>query len=522
MADAHQRNIPFKVDIAGIIEIMGTSLYSRLDTPVRELIQNANDAIMRRRRGDLTFRGRIDVRQDATEGTISVEDNGIGLTSDEAESYLGTLGIGITGMIKRGRPPETSGNAMAAASDLIGQFGIGLFSGFMLADRITVDSLRADGDAPVRWEAGAGTDITLCEGTRQDAGTRVTLHLKPEFRMLSRDAETLEHIIHEYADFLSVPIHLNDAERRVNVINAAWLDATPDLETVELELEGRFGETPLDIIPIRVERPVSVAGVLSISPQRVPGFSESGTVMVTVRRMVISRRVQDLLPPWASFLRGVLELHDCSPTASREDLVRNEAFEAVSQILKDRLYGHLESLTTSDPTRLQSIIAWHRYTFAGASLEDARLRTLLRKVYQLPTTAGQLTIDEILKRSSADPLHEPDADRVVWYNTDRRQEQWINQLFASHDVPCVHTFRSFEESLLAQVIADDNASGIATDFRAASAGSRNFAESILGMHDMEDAPPEWQNFLDSTGARVLTASYPAAQPVMAFLNERYE
>ena len=358
--------------------------------------------------------------------------------------------------------------------------------------------------------------------TRATSGTKVTLHLKPDFSFLAENAEALESVIHEYADFLMVPIHLNGNAQRVNVINAAWLDATPDMEAVELELESRFGETPLDMIPIRCEHPASVAGVLSISPQRIPGFSETGTVMATVRRMVISRRVQDLLPPWASFLRGVLELHDCSPTASREDLVRNEAFASVREILTNRLYEHLEELSKNDPARLAGIIAWHRYTFAGAALEDARLRQLLRRVYQLPTTAGQLSIDEILQRSTADPLYEMEADRVVWYNADRRQEQWINQLFGDHDVPCVHTFRSFEESLIATIIADDVAAGLATDLRPASAGSRNFADNILGMKDLQEADAAWQEFLSGTGARVMTAAYSAKQPVMAFLNERYE
>jgi len=232
MADSEtfERTIPFRVDIAGIIDIMGTSLYSRIDTPVRELIQNAADAIMRRRRSDLKFQGRIDVRQDTASGCLSVEDDGIGLSPLEAEEYLGTLGIGITGLIKRGQPPESASAAQGAAADLIGQFGIGLFSGFMLAHRITVESRRADCESGIRWEAGAGTDIKLSSCGRMESGTRVTLHLKDDFLNLAASGDLLESIIHEYADFLPVPIHLNNNTKRVNVINAAWLDATPDPE----------------------------------------------------------------------------------------------------------------------------------------------------------------------------------------------------------------------------------------------------------------------------------------------------
>jgi molecular chaperone HtpG len=306
------------------------------------------------------------------------------------------------------------------------------------------------------------------------------------------------------------------------VINAPWFDSAADKEAIELELESCFGETPLDIIPIRIEKPASIVGALYISPQRVPGFSDSATVMVTVRRMVISRRIRDLLPEWATFVRGVLELHNCSPTASREDLVRNAAFDSVRKALLDRLYEYLEQLAANEPDRMQAILNWHRYTFAGAALNDRRLRDLIRKIYSLPTSAGPLTIDQILERSPADPLFETEADRVVWYNMDRRQERWINQLFAEHDVPCVHAFRSFEESLLAAIVADERESGSMTALRMASASATNFAEGILGIRDMEPVDASWDEFLSASGAKLFVASFSSRQPVMAFLNERYE
>ncbi|MCA9033163.1 MAG: ATP-binding protein, partial [Planctomycetaceae bacterium] len=341
MADAHQRNIPFKVDIAGIIDIMGTSLYSRTDTPIRELLQNAHDAIARRRRRDLSFQGRIDVRLDPQRGTISISDDGIGLSAEEAEEYLGTLGVGITGLVKRGEPlPQ--GTAGGEGSDLIGMFGVGLFSAFMLADRLLVESRREEDASGVRWMAGAGTDIEISDCDREVPGTTVTLELKSEYRRLAEQPESIERAIREYADFLPIPIHLNDGTKRVNVIHAAWFDASPDNEDVELALANYFDESPLDVIPVRIERPISIAGALYVTPQRVPGFSELATVMITVRRMVISRRIQGLLPEWASFLRGCLELHDCAPTASREDLVRNEQFERVKHMLEVVLYEHLE------------------------------------------------------------------------------------------------------------------------------------------------------------------------------------
>jgi Molecular chaperone, HSP90 family len=521
MASWH-RKIPFQVDIAGVIDIMGGSLYSRPDTPIRELLQNAHDAIMRRRRKDLDFRGRIDVRQDPAQGTISFSDDGIGLTPEDAEKYLGTVGSGLTGMIKRSQPVPDSAGGSGDRGDLIGQFGVGLFSAFMLADRMIVESRHDDADSGILWEAGAGTEIDLSPSDRSTPGTTVTLILKPEFRFLSQQTETVAKAIREYADFLPIPIYLNDSSQRVNVIHAAWFEPSQDRESTELALQAYFDEAPLDVIPIRIERPVSIAGALYVTPQRVPGFSNRATVMVTVRRMVISRAIQNLIPQWATFLRGCLELHDCLPTTSREDLVRDDHFERVKVTLEELIFEHFETLCEQDPARMEAVVNWHRYTFAGAALENPRLRSLLRKCYRLPTSQGSLTLDEILSKSVADPLHEDDAEQVVWYNTDRRQERWVNTLFADHEVPCVHTFRSFEESLLAQCAADDSASGTLTDLRIATPSAPGFASTILGVSDLEELDPQWKEFFSEVHANVLVGTFRRDQPVMAFLNERYE
>jgi molecular chaperone HtpG len=516
------RRISFQVDVAGIIQIMGTSLYSRSDTPIRELLQNAHDAIQRRRLSDLSYKGQINIRTDAEKHTLEVSDDGIGLTADEAEKYLGTLGIGITGLLK-GRHPSAAGNPSAEGEMLIGQFGIGLFSAFLLADRIIVESRKVGGHEGIRWTAGEGTAIDLESCDRTEPGTTIRLELKSDFHKLAETPAQIEAAIKEYADYLPIPIYLNGTAQRANVINAAWFDPTPDAEAVELALEEKFNEAPLDIIPIRVEKPVSIAGALYVTPQRTPGFAGEPVVTTTIKRMVISRDTQGLLPQWATFLRGVLELNDCSPTASREDLVRDGKFEAARLQLEKMLFEHFEKLAKTDPSRLEAVLSWHRYSLAGAALSDRRLRDLLRQTYRFTTSAGALTCDEILARSAADPLFDTDADRVLWYNTDRRQERWVNSLFAQTDAPCVQTLRSFEESLLAAMTGDVAATkGESIDLRVASPSASGFASQILGVQDMEDASPEWQDFLSSTEARVMVATFRTDQPVMAFLNDRHE
>ncbi|MGE3164372.1 MAG: hypothetical protein AB7O52_05680 [Planctomycetota bacterium] len=510
------KRIPFQVDVAGIIEIMGRSLYSRPDTPIRELIQNAHDGIQRRRREDLSYEGQIRIQQQAEAGTLSFEDDGIGLSAAEAEKYLGTLGLGVTGLLRHG--------ACNGRGDptLIGQFGVGFVSSFLLAERIRVETRRATGDEPVTWEAGGDTDILLSAGSREPPGTRVTLFLKPEFHRFCDDPRLLEETVRSYADFLPIPVFINEGIVRVNVGGALWLEPTVDPERLELELESTFDETPLDVIPIHAEHPVPVRGALYVTPQRTPGFGDRATATVTVRRMVISRSILDLLPPWASFVRGILELPHASPTASREDLVRDETFRSTRETLSVRLYEHLERLANDDPPRLRAILSWHRYTFAGSAIEELRLRKILSRAYRFPTTHGVLTFDEILERSTADPLHELEVDSVVWFASDPRMEASIARIFQGREAPCVHTFRTFEEALLAALCADATEAGNATDLRAAHPDSSGFAEQILKAEDHEPLDAEWERFLSPLGARPTAASFDARQPVLVFVHERHQ
>jgi HSP90 family molecular chaperone len=518
------KRIPFKVDIAGIIEIMGTSLYSNPNTPIRELLQNAHDAIMRRRARDLSYQGRIDVTQNEMHRTISFHDNGIGLSPAEAEEYLGTLGIGITGLIKKGFTAENPDAQMPASkkdgSALIGQFGIGLFSGFMLAERIVVDSLRFEGEQAIRWEAGAGTEIELSTSTKTTPGTTVTLYLKPNYTIFAEDEQLIEDSIKQYADFLPIPIYLNESKARVNLIQASWLDPTPDQENMVEELASYFGETPLDTIPIAMESPVSVRGALYVTPQRTPGFADEATIAVSVRRMIISRHIRELIPGWAPFLRGVLELPDCSPTSNREDLVRDAVFVAVCESLENAIYEHFEKIADREPSRWQSILQWHRYTFAGMAVYDDRLRSLLARTYRFNTSQGELTLIDILDKSRADELVETDVDYVIWYNADRRQETWMNEFFRHTGVPCVHTFRSFEETLLASMLGQNRS--LRSELRPASPSSSNFTETILGIEQRKEAGEEWQEFLSKLNVNLFVATSRNSPPVLAFINERYE
>jgi molecular chaperone HtpG len=514
---AWQKRVPFQVDVAGVIRLMGQSLYSRPDAAVRELIQNAHDGIMRRRAVDLRYRGRIDIRQHPDENVLEFSDDGIGLTVEEVEKYLGTLGAGLSGLLKRDFQ-----DGAGATLNLIGEFGVGFFSAFLLAERVEVITRHLRSREAVRWEAGADSEICMSSADRTEPGTTVRLHLKADQSSYANDETILERAIKEYADFLPVPIHVNDRAQRVNIGTACWLEPTPDLHALELELESFFGEAPLDLVVLRTEKPVTLRGALYVTPQRTPGFTDAPTVTVTVHRMIISRRIHGLLPEWASFVRGVLELPECSPTASREDLVRDAVFYSVREQIDSLLFEHFESLAKKNPSRWQSLIAWHRYLLAGAALEEPRLRNLLRDTYLFMTSRGEMTFPQIVAASRTSPIYSGEDDFVIWYNPSRYQESWINEVFADLAIPCVHTLRSFEETLLALMVSDLLNEGLSVDLRVATPSSEDFAEMVLGVQELSAVPHEWELFFNDLPAIVRVGEYHKDIPVLAFLSEQAE
>jgi molecular chaperone HtpG len=512
----HFREIPFKVDMAGIIEILGCSLYSRRDTAIRELLQNGHDAIVRRRVADLSFLGSIHITMDSSARTLSFHDDGIGITIEEAEEYLGTLGSGISGLLKKSHQ-KTHGHDKTG---IIGQFGVGLFSAFLLADKLVVQSKKSVDEEGVHWEAGAGTSIRIGACDVEELGTTITLFLSEGNGVWARDPEFLKQAVRHYADFLPVPIFLGDSKRRLNVMTPSWYEASPDEEMVSMELEQRFEDSPLDVVVVNQEQP-RIRGAVYITRHRTPGFSGRPLVTATVRRMVISTRLDGLFPDWGSFYRGVLELPGLQPTTSREELIRNESFHEVQQTIEAMLLARLRELQKSDPVKLQSIFTWHRYSFVGAALDEAPLRKILSKSYLFATTRGPLTFAQVVEESSNES-YSGAGETVIWANTDRHQEQWISGIFDQYERPCIQALRTFESTLLTLMVGDASSPEHPILIQSANPGNDRFVEDVLSIRDLQSVAGEWQEFFDIFDVQVRYDSFRSPLAVLAFPRRKVE
>ncbi len=386
-----------RVDLPGLMRVLGHNLYSTPSVALRELVQNAHDSIQRRRieAGDVDAPAII-VRPDPVAGTLAIEDTGAGLTRDEVVRYLATVGSGYTGRLRR----EGRGDG------LIGQFGLGFLSAFFVSTRVEVHTTSYQTpDEGWRFVSTGGERYTLAAAEARPIGSRVLLHLSDGFRPLA-DPEVCTSLLRRYCCLLREPIHVGAVgDDPVNRPPPPWRldDDLPDVRRTRLALdfarrfERRFD--PICTLPVEPTDDAPVRGLLWVQDGATFGTSDNRNVSVFVRGMLVSDDARELLPAWAGFCGGVIESDALVPTASREDLQKDATYDAIAARLRTCLVEHLAALPRTAPAAWRRILTRHNEALIGAALADSRMFDLLADQLKLPTSEGELTVPVIARRS---------------------------------------------------------------------------------------------------------------------------
>ena len=296
------------INLPGVIKTLGENLYSDPGVSLRELIQNANDTcIIRRIDEPEAPQSEIHVRFDAWKRLLVVEDNGAGMTEDEAKKFLAVIGSSNTEQV-RSRLEEMGQGDMAHR--LIGRFGLGLLSAFIIGDRVEFVTLSyKDGAEPIWWECDGGQEYSMGPAfDKTEIGTTVTIYVNPKHLGMLLE-EKLTELIHLYADLLQVPIYLDPRPNPVNIMSAPWDHEASEAEYRKFVTERYPDEAILDVIPLEInedEGKFQVGGVLFIPKQPLFIVKEHGDVTVYVRRMLVSQNERTLLPEWAKFVKGIV------------------------------------------------------------------------------------------------------------------------------------------------------------------------------------------------------------------------
>ncbi|MSO64562.1 MAG: molecular chaperone HtpG [Alphaproteobacteria bacterium] len=412
-ATAEKRS--FQAEVSKLLHIVANSLYSNKEVFLRELISNASDACDKLRyeaihrpeltKGDADFCIRLIV--DTGAGTLSVTDNGIGMSRQELIDNLGTIArSGTSAFVDQLAATKEKGDAV----QLIGQFGVGFYSAFMVADEVTVISRRADEATAARWQSDGHGEFSVEAADRDTRGTMVTLHLKKSDRAFL-EAATLRRVVKTHSDHIGIPIILEvpgTKNETVNVASALWTRPRKDISADQYRefyhhVAQSFDE-PWLTLHAKAEGKIEYSLLLFVptaKPFDLFDPARRSHIRLYVRRVFVTDRLEGLVPPYLRFLRGIVDSEDLDLNVSREMLQQSAVVARIKKDLTKRVFKELEKKATEDADGFTTF--WNNF---GAVLkeglyEDADARDALLKIVRFRSTvsgAKLMTLDDYVAR----------------------------------------------------------------------------------------------------------------------------
>jgi molecular chaperone HtpG len=380
----------FQVDFQNLIKLLGQSLYTSPRVAVRELLQNASDSIVRRQTTANQFDPAIYVTTDRGKSLLIIEDNGAGMQKYDVIQRLASIGSTGTGEARL----RLLTSDPKAANMLIGQFGIGFLSAFIIAEKAVVDTLSVEGGIPICWECKGTAVYQLSQGERDTSGTRVALHLKAAHYDLLEE-ELLRETIVKYADFIPFPIFLNSSPLPVNRIQVPWHMEAAESEYAEY-IKHRYGVAPLALQPIMHEsEDLSVQGVLFIPPRSSDWKHRKRSIDLFQKRMYVCEDL-NLLPEWAGFVSGVLDCSTLNLVASREASMENPAYKALQDYLETAVILFVLRLAEEERPTFLEIIHQHDWAVKWGAVREDLFFEQVRDLIPFRTDRGPMVLPKYL------------------------------------------------------------------------------------------------------------------------------
>jgi len=398
-----QEKFGFEADVSKLLDIVAHSLYSEREVFLRELISNASDACDKLRyaaitkpaliEGDPDFK--ITIALDKKAKTLSVADNGIGMNRKELIENLGTLARSGTAAFVG----QLSGEA-AKDSSLIGQFGVGFYSAFMVADKVEVVTRRAGEKKAWRWTSDGAGEFTVEEAGNDDAparGARITVHLKKDQKEFAEPMR-VQTIVRRYSDHIGVPVVLLDGDKEDTLNEASALWTLPKAKVKEEQYKefyhhvGHTFDEPWLTLHWKAEGRLEYAALLFVPSSKPLDLFEpqrKNQVRLYVARVFITDECDELLPRWLRFLRGVVDSEDLPLNISREMLQHNPVLAKIRSGLVKRVLGELKKKAEKAPEDYD--IFWENFggVLKEGLYEDVGHREDLLGLTRFKTTNGE-------------------------------------------------------------------------------------------------------------------------------------
>ncbi|HXI78828.1 MAG TPA: molecular chaperone HtpG [Steroidobacteraceae bacterium] len=439
----------FQAETKQVLRLVIHSLYSHKEIFLRELISNASDACEKLRfealaKPELLGADALSVTlaPDAAAGTLSIKDNGIGMSEAEVIDNLGTIARSGTK-----RFLEALSGDSAKDAQLIGQFGVGFYSAFIVADKVTVLTKRSDA-AAVRWDSDGEGQYQIQAGDKTDRGTEVILHLRDEDKEFLEPAR-LRQLVRKYSDHLSLPVILKtaDAEETVNQAKAFW--TRPKAELSDEDYQAFYKHISHDSESARVWAHNKVEGNIEYTsllylPKRAPfdlfeREQKGGGIQLYVKRVFIMDKAAELLPPYLRFMRGVVDTADLPLNVSRELLQNNRTVEKIKSALVKRSLDLIEDLAANKPEEYAEFWKTFGVVLKEGIIDDPGQKERIAKLLRFHSTAAagdapEVTLQQYVTRMKSD-------QKAIYYLT-------ADSLSAARNSPHLEGFRAKDMEVL--------------------------------------------------------------------------
>lgn len=387
--------VPFRAEVKQLLHILAHSLYTDREIFLRELISNASDALYRVQFEMLTNQNVLDpeaelaihISGDADAKTVTITDTGIGMTREEMIENLGTIAqSGARALMERLEASQRG--------EIIGQFGVGFYSAFVVADEVTVISRSFHPEAEaVEWRASGGDTFTIAPAEKAERGTTIILKLKDDAIEFAQSWK-LQQVIKKHSDFVAWPIYVG--EERANQQTALWRQAPRNVEAEKYpefyrQLTMDFDD-PLLHMHISTDAPVDLHSILFVPAKRERGLIErrvEGKIKLYSRKVLIQEEAKDLLPNYFRFVEGVVDSEDLPLNVSREMVQTNPVLARIKKTLTSRLTKELNELAEKDTEKYAAF--WKEFGIflkEGIALEYSARTDLLPLLRFYSTASG--------------------------------------------------------------------------------------------------------------------------------------
>lgn len=440
------------IDAQNIMPVIKRWLYSDKDIFIRELVSNGVDAISKYRMmgngGDEDLRVTVTVDKEA--GIISFTDNGIGMTAEEVDRYINQVAFSSAEEFLKN---YTAGDQ----SGIIGHFGLGFYSSFMAASKVTIDTLSwQENAAPVLWESEDGMAFSMSEGERQTRGTTITLTISEEEKEFLDGFRTRE-VLNRYCGYMSVPIYFVDieAEKRaeeaakkddkkadkaeksapapINDTNPIWLKAPKDVTAEEYKdtyrkLFNTF-EDPLFWVHLNVDYPFNLKGILYFPRIKRDLAGQEGEIKLFNRQVFVADNIKEVIPEFLMLLKGVIDCPDLPLNVSRSFLQNDGYVRKLSAHITKKVADRLNGLFNTERETYQGYWDDINPFIKYGCLRDQKFYDMVKDSLLLKTTAGEyLTVSEYKARN------DEKTQKKAFYTTDEGRQAASISLYTAREI----------------------------------------------------------------------------------------